>query len=500
MIRTIKDGMSSAAAAFVETWRRNRAIRSGRLDGSGLAPALLKGAQASPGVSLTGAQSPGSVNPTASRYNGIAIGYGKPPPRSYETYREIINDPTAYLAFSALYAPIFAGSWTIETDDASDPFQDEAAKFISSAILPLRSSLIRDYARASVYGFSAFERVFETVEFKGEIRVKYNRVKWLLPDISTICVYQDSGDFAGIEQVVAGRDTIFLDDARAFVYTLDGEGSDYYGTSHCERAREAWSDAKAERQRVGVYTKRISGAIPIVMYPAGRSLGADGVERDNREIAMSIRDSLANSSGVVIENLSASSIEGDSRLADELAGRSLWKIVTLDFGSVNHTGGFNDRIRQLESKIVRAFLTTERSLLEAQTAGSRADSFTAADKSLQLSSILNNAIAESVTQNLVEPLLWFNYGRAMSGRIRIAASSIVAEAVDFNRQLASTLLQNPALAPDAWRDVDRDQLFDRAGVPKSRRIVDNGDGSIDLLVEAMRADPADEANQQTGQA
>lgn len=397
-----------------------------------------------------------------------------PPPGTYETYREMLKDPTIILARAASNAPIKAAKHSYELEDGGT---DEMLAFVRDVIDPLYASLMREMLRALDYGWQPFEIVWE---IRGG-RMVASKVKPLLPDLTKILV-NDKGALTGIE-----NQGVTLPPNQCLVFTYDGEAGDYYGRSIMENIREkAWQPYNIAWERLKQYMHKAAGIIPMVTYPMGTSLDASGAEVDNGVQAGTLLSNLGQGMGVAMPQdvnqvetlLRAGASDPDKVMA--------WRIGFIEAKGL-HGAEFLDSMRYFDSLKMRGRLVPERVALEGQH-GTLAESEAQADVSLSASDETLGQVVTEINAQLIEPLLVANYGPQARRAVRVVAAPIVSDERAFIREITKQLLVgNPDLALGS---LDFDSMLDQTGAPKAREIVDvNEPGAVppgnSLLARAL---------------
>jgi hypothetical protein len=121
-------------------------------------------------------------------------GFSAPTPGTFDTYRRISAHPTVALVMRIVTAPV-ANTWSwAKKADVPQQWLD----MVRGMIDPMRASIVADGMRALVYGFAAFEKVWEI----DEGRIVLAKLKPLLPDLTTILV-DANGNFRGFRQQLA---------------------------------------------------------------------------------------------------------------------------------------------------------------------------------------------------------------------------------------------------------------------------------------------------------
>ena len=424
----------------------SRASRALRLK-TKIAPGVRSGDQNRPGVA------------TAS-----LGGFSSPATGTYETYRRMNSHPTIALARSIVLSPVYRNAWAwVSRPDAPAEWLD----FAQQTIAPLRHQLLRDGLRALDYGWFGGEIVWE--ERAGRLAI--SRVKPLLPELTTILA-DDNGNLTGLENRAGNSEPIRLptDQAKAFVYTYDGEADNLYGRSRHENVRhQAWGPSLQVAEKLGQYLKKVAGLVIQLHYPEGTSRDAVGAERSNDFLAQQILDAVSQGRSVRLPNLFASvSADGSDprslETAAALAGKSQWVLSAFEAGAADHAAGLLKTLEYLDKLIFRGWLRPERAGLES-THGTRSDAAVHTDTGLLDSELIDLDFAAAVNQQLVNPLLVANFGEAARDAVKIEPNPLSDDSAVTNRAIVQSLLSNPALGPQVAAKIDVDALLADLAVP-----------------------------------
>jgi hypothetical protein len=400
-------------------------------------------------------------------------GFAPPLPGTYAVYRRMSAHPTLALAKSIVTAPILAGSWAMEMrrpDGAkvrrptisdgvqTDPLDRQLAdrsQFIQAQLQPQRTHFLVQAMRALEFGWSPFEKVWNVQN--GTVTLQ--RLKPLLADFTFVQV-DEHGDFAGLTQI-----DVQLEPQKAFVYTHDGQAGNIYGRSRHENARQAWWNWHQVDERTAQLTTKIAAIIPMVHYPLGQSRDANGVVRDNSELADVVLAGLGSGRGVKLPNLFANS--DDPRISAELAGQSSWVISFLESSSAaQNLQGMTARQQYYDALMFRAWLRPERTGLETKY-GSRADSQQHTDNSITDSELIHLDLCEQLNRGVVDDLLVYNYGPQAIGSVYVAPMPLLEKKRAVLTELLTKLWSDPALLTQFVAQTDMDAVFDVMEVPKA---------------------------------
>jgi len=383
----------------------------------------------------------------------------KPSPGTYKTYREMRSNPTVALARVMARAPIQSANWSVEADEADK----EIADFIDEEFTRLWAELLDDMLYAFDYGFAPFEKVYEV---GSDGKIHYRKIKPLLVDKTQILVTEKTGEFAGLKQ---SKGNVVLTPEYCFLYTYDGEAGNLYGRSRHENIREtAWHSWQEQAKRYSKYGKKVAGATPIIEYPEGTGLDANGQEVSNFKLAQAILQNLSAVNGVAMPNTLAKYVEDLARLGG--AGKDSMKAWNISFleAKAAHGKDFVDGLSYWDKLMMRGWLQPERAALEGQH-GTKAESETQSQWSYLVGQMLTEEIFRHINQGLVEPLVAINYGPDKARDVKIVLAGIDPLLLLFMRDLVKSLYGNPVNIDLALEAIDMQQVIERVGLPVEER-------------------------------
>lgn len=387
-------------------------------------------------------------------FAGSLPGFSKTPAPTFATFREMMCDPTIALTWGIITGPIYAGAWTVE---AANDAPAEAVEFIAEQFDRLRPYLLGEILRAVYYGCQPFEKVW-TTDDRG--RWTYDKLKPLLPDLTRVRV-TERGEFAGLQQPKIDP----LGPEKCFLATWNKEADNWLGRSRLCNCLKAWHRWNELDDRGGQLATKVSSIIAQIHYPIGNSIDETGATISNYKVAMRIAQHLAMGNTVALPNIYART--DDPREAAELAGKSAWVISFLEAaGAAASMTGLTERQRYYDTLKVRGMLRPERAVIEATTAGSRADSETASDFSVLDSEGIDAILARQISKYLVNPLLAVNWGEKARGKVWIKPKPLAdAKRAVFDKILQA-VLTNPSLVEELVVQTDMDAVLDAMEIPK----------------------------------
>lgn len=381
---------------------------------------------------------------------------GAPEKATFKTYRKMRENPTIALARMVATAPIRTAEWTLEADD---DVPEEQVDFLTDNLNALWHNLVNDSLLALDYGYAPGELIYE--ESEGQVCLA--RVKPLLVDKTTILT-DEHGNFTGLKNAV-GKQPVTLDLSEAFLYSYDCEAGNLYGRSRHENIRStAWCEWVDLQKKRAKYFRKSAGAVPLVHYPDGEAIDAGGARLPNFQLAKRLVQSLQNGDGVLMPTILkpwAAELARDGKAGPEMEA---WTIDFLETKS-QHGAEFTDAMKHCESLMMRGWLIPERSATEAQTAGSRADSETAADWAMVAADLTLHDIVQTVNNQIINPLLILNYGEEAKGSVRIQRAGLSPAMQTFYREIVKATLGNPTQMAMLLKLVDLNSLVSASGLP-----------------------------------
>lgn len=402
-------------------------------------------------------------------------GFTQPLPGTYLFYRRMASHPTLALAKSIATAPVLASSWSYEvrrpdgkptrkgprtgdgvmTDGVDRELADRSA-VVQAMFDPIRSAFLWEALRALEFGWRPFEKIWAVKNG----RYVLSRLKPLLPDFTWIYIDR-FGNFNGLTQMDAG-----LGAAKAFIYTYDGEAGNLYGRSRYENVRTAWWNWHQVDDKAAQLATKAAAIIPMIHYPMGRGQDVSGETKSNYDLATQMLNGLQSGKGIALPNLAMQA--DDARVMAEMAGKSTWVISFLEAANAaTNMTGMTDRQRYYDQLMFRGFLRSERTGMEAQTAGSRADSESHADAGITDSALVHSSICEALNTGAVDDVLTLNWGEEARGSVYVTPAPLQDAKRALFTDLFSELWAQPAGMSQFVKNADMDAVFDLMEIPKT---------------------------------
>ena len=385
-------------------------------------------------------------------------GFAPPPGGTYAIYRKMRGHPTVALARMAATAPVRTANLSYESDEGTP---DERVDFIRGQIDQLWPMLAKEMLYALDYGFSSFEKVFESTTIDGQQRWVYRKLKSLRPEKTKILVDRDTGAFAGLKQ---GR--IELGPEKAFLFTYDGEAGNPYGRSRHENIREtAWHPWMQTLTKLGQYTTKVSGVIPMIEYPEGESRDSTGAVKSNFELAQAVLAGLGTGKGVAMPNILAKHADDLARAGIDVSQLKAWHIDFLETKG-QHGEGLTGMLEYYDKLMLRGWLVPERAATEG-THGTKAEAGEHRQLSLVAVDLLLDDMLRHVNWYLIDPLLSYNFGPEAVGTVRAATSGLTEAERGLYRRIIEKVLTNPTTMDVLLAFVDLEALLDQTGIPRN---------------------------------
>lgn len=377
-------------------------------------------------------------------------------PGGYATWRLMDSNATLALVRAVMAGPIFASGWQWKKRDPSIP--DAVLNFVKAVYDPIRPVILRDAIYATSMGWQPFEQIWRMERHQGQWMYA-PRFKPLDQEMTYVETCPETGRFAGLRQGAA-----YLPPVKVWMYTHDFIRGGWYGRPRHENCRAEFSEYLFVNRNARRLVKKVSGIIPIIRYIKGQMKNANGQDVDNFTVAMSLIGALANAKGVAFESLAYDADE--IRNNPEKLKQAAMEIDTVDVGqSYQAIGGVNERCAQLEKQFCRAWGRPERAVIEATTAGSRADSDAAMDVSITDSEQVHGDIVRCLNWHSIDDTLAINFGPEYRGAVYAEPSPIIDANKQVLKDLFTALTQNPGMFEQVMADLDRPALYEALRLP-----------------------------------
>lgn len=376
---------------------------------------------------------------------------------SYSDLRDLRKDATIALGRGLLVSGILAGAWSVEAD------KGVSEKVIASitSILPLRESIMQAavaFGRVD-FGWMPFEKIF-TIK---DGRYTIERVKPLLHDMTEILI-DENGGFAGFRQnAIAGISSQY--DPLAVVplekclhIAFDVEAGDLYGIPLLENVisiSAEWDDCN---EGANTYDTKVAGAHWVVHYPIGVT-DIDGEATDNYDLAIAMLAALKSSGGIVMPSTVAEFVQELNRA--DITKLYQWNVELIsDVGTKQPQ--FITRLKYLDNLKLRGLLIPERACTEGQY-GTKAESGEHIGLAITNMQEIDKHITRAVNTQMVDQLLFLNWGPDLVGKVRLVAAPLVDTSVEFLQKLYLAL---------TGKQVNVVALQEKLGIPLGKETAD----------------------------
>lgn len=386
---------------------------------------------------------------------------------SYPTYRTMRKHPTIALARGLFIAPIITSPWTVEADDDAS---DAAIEFISEWAKNKTDLKYRIASSGCDYGWFGGEILYVITE-DNLLNIE---IKQLIPDLNSILI-DENGNFQGFAQInnmyttPNSKDIIPLD--KAFICPFRVEGQYLYGASLLDNALDTFNSYVIAEESASKYDKKIAGAQYKIAYPEGKTI-VSGETKHNSVAAKEMLNNLDSGKGITLPRCVADTSAGT--LTKEELERYSWDVGILEDASPRQSH-FVDRLRYLDSLLVRAMIMPERTTIEGQF-GTKAESEAQADIAIKYSLYQSSIITDAVNKQIIDKLLAFNFGADQVGKVRLKDTPIIDDKISYLRTIYTKILDNP----NAINSIDIDSLQDSIGIPKNEQVTEQINQTLDI--------------------
>lgn len=406
------------------------------------------------------------TKPQVGRGGGMSIlfsapGLGEPPPGTLATYRKMRANPTIAMARVAATAPVKKAEVSVGTMPDADPRWKE---FIEKTLVPKWSWIRNQSLFALDYGNQSFEKIFDVNEDR---LIVLKKLKPLLPEKTNILVDKETGAFAGLKQ-----EKVVLPPEKSYCYVNDSEAGSFFGRARHENCRFEWAQWKDSAIRMGDYGRKVSGVIPIILYPEGESEDAAGSVTSNFELAeMMLKNLGSKMKGIAIPNQFAKWSDDLIRNGVDLEQLRPWIISFLE-PKGQHGADFVKQLSYWDKNLVRGWLMPERAVVEGEH-GTKAEAVAHIDVALTVAEELLEDLVRCVNWYIVDQLLVINFGEAARGQVFLEHGPLVDADKLFVRRLIDKVLSNAGGFELLIDVLDVDAIIDQSGLPRKESIDDS---------------------------
>lgn len=387
-------------------------------------------------------------------------GFGKPQPSTIKTYRKMRSNPTIAIARMAATAPIKAAPWSFEaTDDAPKG----ALELIEDTLESGLRLIVREMLRSLDLGCYPFELVWEAKEarqFGLPMALVPRKIKPLLPERTEILIEKPTGAFAGLKQ-----GNVTLEPIESLLFTYDGEAGNFYGRPRNENIRKVWTAWDQMLDRIGKFTNKVAGVIPIIRYVLGTSIDETGATIANDKMAGTVLENLHQARGVAWPIELVPWAEDAMKAGVDIEKLMSWQISFLETKG-QHAKEMVEVMRLLDSYLMRGWLVPERAAIEGQH-GTKAEAGEHADIALLAAEEVLLDIALCINWYLIDKILIVNYGAEAAGTVTATPAPLTDEQKAFYREILKTVLTQAATVDLLFSMVNVDAMIERSGLPAS---------------------------------
>ena len=396
------------------------------------------------------------------------------------TLKKMKCHPTVKMARFLSIAPVLSAKWTIDIHDDLESQEEEIREVFEHQILRHRQRLVATALLGLIdWGWSPFEVVwdgFDIVKFKP-----------LLQDITHIMIDPGSGDFAGFLQrhnvtgIESIKSEVTIPRLTALLFNQWVEAGNLYGESDMKAAEQDWLSSITTDETARRYDTKTAGAHWHIKFPVGES-DYNGTLTDHGVIANDILKRLM-ANGSVATPIGADRQMHDMDIPGAVKDSPAWEINLIESNG-NTSSSLNERSKYLDTRIVRAFLQPERSLLEG-THGTKAEAETHGSAAVILAEHRGQQLLESLnTENgVVHMVSGFHFGEEAVGKIKVVAEPLEQNRKEFLQTLYDKILSTPEGQLLELDNIDFQQLRDFVGVPSQANDDSDDLSLVDILPE-----------------
>lgn len=384
-------------------------------------------------------------------------------PGTYATYREMSKDATLALGIAAANAPVKACKWAWrERKDAPAG----ALNLIRDMIDPMRSHIVDEMLKSREFGWRGFEKVFT------DAGATLKRLKPLIPELTTIRYFQQTGRFAGFRNNAYGakqtdnRGGVTLDLEYSLLYTHDIEGDDYHGNPLHENSRRAfsyWLHSTGNRFRA---QRKTSGVIVQIHYPPGKT-EVGGVLTDNADIAQQILEQIGLTNSLCIPNDWA---REDRGYGQPTSDKPQWQMSVLNAGENGEAlKAIAEDSLYWDTLKLRGWLVPERAVTEGKF-GTKAEAGAHADILINVAEEEAGEIVRTVNWHVIDQLLAVHYGEKARGSVYIEPQPLSDDTKDDIMQVLVAMLSDPGIRTDVRRQTEMKTALAKVGMPVQEEV------------------------------
>lgn len=374
--------------------------------------------------------------------------------RSQQIFDEMLRHPTIRLAVDIITAMLMRQPWTVEGEDSDYCME------IWKQLEPHRETIIR----SSLWGLLRDGwRCFEVWYEDGQAIAG---IKPLRGTMTTPLVFEDTGEFAGVENVSTTQ-VVEIDAEHVIFVNFDNEylgdlGEPLLRTAYGSYAR--WENCDEGAQR---YDVKVAGGFLKVEYPIGEVDGVDNLETA-RTLAL---DFQAAGYGLIPRKV-------DPDTGEVMSGP--WNVEHIAAGG-GLQPNFIVREKYLDAMMLRAFGIPERTTTEG-TFGTKAEAEAHADVAVIVNTDRHHRIITAVQHDIVERINEANLDDKDAARLVLG--KLDPQDRDLFSSIFTSLMTDPVFGEKIADIVDVPMLLDKLNIP-TREDVD-----FDELMQEEETPPA----------
>lgn len=370
-------------------------------------------------------------------------------------FDRMLRQPTIKLASKVVTAMLLAQPWVIESED------EDIANFVYKQIETYRTLLVRSAVRGMLKsGWRAFELAYETVDdapIVGGVKNMLVGVKALRNVLTDVLIWEDNGDFAGVEVRDTNGGLVEVDSDHTILVNADEEyfgGLGEPGLRDAQETSRKWDRCDTGAQR---YDDKVAGGFLAVGYPMGKfDVEVDGtiVKKDGAVIAKAFAEQIK-ASGYGLYPRRPDPETGEYKDGD-------WKFDHVMAGGAGLQPNFIARLKYLDALLLRVFGLPERSLTEGSF-GTKAEA--EAHGAMAFLANLERAefIVHGVNQGFVKTTNRANFGDENACSLKLGEMSTEDKALYSSIFIA--LLKDPNFSVKTITKVDVEELMDKLDIP-----------------------------------
>ncbi len=305
-------------------------------------------------------------------------------------YRRMRLDGQVSAGLAVVKLPVMSRRYNVVADSP------DVAEFTKRALDPVWRDIIRGALLALDYGFAVMEKVWALDE---NGMLVYARFKDPDPESLDLEV-DDRGNFAGASQAPGRR----VEASKTFLFTHRLEHGNLYGTSRLRPAYPYWRTKEIIYLFLNRYLERKGNPPVVVKYPPQVTPSDNGPEADkNARAALELGEKLLENSAVALPHNT------------DAHGHLTWEVSYLEDDP--RAAMFLEYIDHLNKMILRSLFVPDRVFTQDNETGSFALAKVHADIFLMSEEGLLADIEFAVNEQIVRPLVEYNFGAGKKCRI-----------------------------------------------------------------------------------